>query len=170
MSKNKKIIIISIAIATAILIAVAIFFASREPAQVETTEPDWSIDNQTILVKNAFREYINQNQKETKEERRERLQKYFTPDSPVLDYEAQEIKKASAESSLGEVVEMKECNVQEGEDLCLLLNTKVEYYVGKEKTKTVVATYWITIDYIEEVGFRVYDMGIWEFGYDEDLT
>lgn len=169
---NKKMLIVFISVTTIIVLMVAaIFLATKQTTEkAETKEPDWSISNQADLVKNAFREYITQKKEETKEERKKRLQKYFTADSPVLGYETQEINSNSAESSLGEVVEMKECNVQEGEDLCLLLNTKIEYYVGRKKIKTVVTPYWITLDYVEGVGFRVYDLGVWEFGYDEDLT
>lgn len=167
LTKYKKILIIALPLAFFLLVFALIFFA-KEPEVEEPQDIDWSSENLTSLVKAGFKEYIKQDLSEPENEREERLQEYFTEDSPVFDYGPQEIIKMGADSSVGEIVESRDCHEQEGEDLCLIINTKIDYYKGTKKTNTTVVPYWITIDYDSSSSFQVYDLGVWDFDYNED--
>ncbi len=167
--KNKKILIITLATAFFLIVFALLIFV-KKPQSEELSQGDWSINNQSSLVNNAFGEYIKQDLDESEEERKERLGEYFTSDSPALDYGVQEIKEIGADSSNGEVIATRDCHEQEGDNLCLIINTQIKYYKDGEEIKVETVPYWVIIDHSLDEGFRVYDLGVWDFGYDEDLT
>jgi hypothetical protein len=167
-TKNKRILIVSL-ITSLLLVFLMVFYLTREPAMKPPQEGGWALENQSSFVKSALSEYLKQDASEPEEKRKKRLQKYLTDNSPVLEDIELEIGVPGATKSLGQVIDLKECHEQEGGNLCLLANTSVDYYDGREKLETKNKVYWITINYIEGVGFRIYDLGIWDFDYDEEL-
>jgi hypothetical protein len=166
-TKNKKILIIVLPLAL-ILIILGLVLFTKNNEKKEPINKDWSIGNQTSLLEAGFTEYISQDLSEPVEKRKQRLQKYFTQDSPVFDYGLQEIERVGADRSDGEVVETRDCHEQEGDDLCLIIRTKINYYNKNQKIKTEITPYWITIDYISKDDFKIYDLGVWDYDYNED--
>lgn len=160
-------IIITLMVILAVVVLSLLLYI-KEPKIREPQQGDWSIKNQSDLTDKGFRAYIDQDKNEQKEERKERLEDYFSPDSPALDYVPQEVEKTGADRSDGEIIETRDCHEQEGNDLCLIINTRINYYKDNKKIKTEITPYWITIDYVAGTGFRIYDLGIWDYGYNEN--
>lgn len=159
--KKKYILIILL---LTVLSMVVLYFYLSNMGRRATISPQeqWTIENQTPLAERALEEYFIQDKNESEENRNERLRRYFSPNSPVLNYELKEINKTSAERSTGRVLSIKDCEEQEGGDLCLLALSRITYFVGENLLNSETLTYWLTIQKSGDGSFKVYDLGVFE--------
>jgi len=121
---------------------------------------EWSLNNQTLLAQKAIEEYSQQSISETTESRKERLLKYFTKDSPVLEYENVNLVSPITDSSAASGP-VEYCEEQEGGHMCLLVSVDTTLSSSTEKN-SLKQNYWITIIKDEGNAFKVFDLGLVE--------
>ena len=181
--KKKVIIIIAALLSISLIMMMLVFFfmgtdnkeeeiksetkeqkITATPTPVKIDRSDWSVSNQTELAHKAVEEFTKDSDTETKSARKIRLQKYFTNDSPVYDYESNNISFPVTKSS-GTVSYVNSCEEQEGNYLCLLVtvNTSLSSAAGNN---LINQTYWLTIRKIGNK-FMAYDLGIYDPSWSE---
>lgn len=162
---NKKVIIFAISIFTVLLVIVAGIVISTRKTNDSANFGSMTKDNYYVekgveapaeIAHKAVEAYLTQDRSESKQARKERLEKYFTDDSSVYDYTPDYL-SASIDKTTAKVTSAITCEEQEGV-LCLDVTAEIKSYSGNNYEKTTV-TYWTSIEDNNE-SYKVIDLGI----------
>lgn len=160
--KNKKIIIIITGALLIIILSIFVLFVLQKPNSSKknnesVSQKQWDIENQKTLTEAAMRAYLQQDPKERYLERKKRLENYFTKDSDVYSKSLDNV-QGEILNSKGEVINITECEEQEGGDLCLVVSTQITQNISSNKLY-VSKNYWLNITK-ENGKFKISDLGI----------
>ncbi len=163
MDKRKKILIIGIGIALLSLLGV-LYFTNKNNSTKNTNSsfgtmqnnngPSYyvesGIEDPAALAQKAVEEYLKQDLGESKNDRSNRLKKYFLDTSSIFS-------ESNTANMTGRVTSVTSCEEQEGGDWCLLVMADIKI----DDQPTVNKTYWITVQKKQDGSFIANDMGLW---------
>lgn len=164
-------VIISIIVITIIIAIMIIFSGNGNKNNTTNTSTDnttntsgsYNIDPDlqyvVSFIEPAVTNYLQQDISESKESRNNRLKQYFLTDSPVYNYEQQNI-NSSVQKSSSKITAIRDGAQQD--DITVYIDVDTTMFLSKS-TSLKSQTFWVTYRRDSDGNFKVYDIGedIW---------